>query len=53
MVPPPIPTGREDRGGDDTVRSHSTGEEASGLGTSEQVIKRGERWLQGHIPSRE
>jgi len=28
--------GREDRGGGATVRGHNTGEEASGLGTSEQ-----------------
>ena len=33
---PPIPTGREDRGGGGTVRGHDTGVEASGLGTSEQ-----------------
>jgi len=33
---PPIPTGRKDRGGDDTLRGNGTGEEASGPGTSEQ-----------------
>ena len=27
---PPIPTGRKDRGGDDTLRGHGTDEEASG-----------------------
>jgi len=32
---PPIPTGREDRGGGDTIRGHGTGEEASGPGNSE------------------
>jgi len=36
MVLPPIPTGREDRGGGGTIRGHGTGEEASG----KTVIKR-------------
>ena len=36
MVPPPIPTGREDRGGGGTISGHGTGEEASGPGTLEQ-----------------
>jgi len=33
---PPIPMGREGRGGGGTVRGHGTAVEASGLGTSEQ-----------------
>jgi len=33
---PPIPTGREDRGGGVPARGHGTDEEASGPGTSEQ-----------------
>jgi len=32
---PPIPTGRKDRGGDDTLRGHGTDEEPSGPGTPE------------------
>jgi len=36
LMSPPIPTGREDRGGGGTVRGHGTGEEASGPSTSEQ-----------------